>query len=134
VPAGQSLQQQRLDVTEAGVGKAITLLDAKREPDWVKQAGADAVAQSLGFAPSAQNAVVWDVFEAVAAAGHAIALVKWSGLAAAEAFAQGATLPDGVRLRNIRVIRDYGMFDRREAAQYFADVDPAAQSRSVAVP
>jgi hypothetical protein len=33
--------QQRLDVTGAGIGKAKTLLDAKRQPESVKQAGAD---------------------------------------------------------------------------------------------
>jgi hypothetical protein len=32
------------------------------------------------------------------------------------------TLPEGVRLRHVRIIRDYGMFDRREAPQYFAEV------------
>jgi hypothetical protein len=42
----------------------------------------------------------------------------------AEGFERGATLPEGVRLRSNRVIRDYGMFDRREAPQYFAGVHP----------
>jgi heme-degrading monooxygenase HmoA len=126
IPAGQTLLQQRLDVTEAGVGKAITLLDASREPDWVTQAGADAAAKSLGFDPSASDAVAWDVFDAVATPGDVIALVKWSDLATAEAFARDATLPVDVRLRQIRVVRDYGMFDRRESPQYFAEVHPKA--------
>ena len=42
VPAGQVLLEQRLDVTETGAGTAVTLLEAKRAPDWVKQAGAEA--------------------------------------------------------------------------------------------
>jgi heme-degrading monooxygenase HmoA len=126
VPAGQTLLQQRLDVTEAGIGKAITLLDAKREPGWVKQAGADAVAKSLGFDPGVYEVVAWDVYDAVAAPGDVIALVKWDGLTKAEAFQQDMTLPEGVRLRQIRVVRDYGMFDRREAPQYFAEVHPKA--------
>jgi heme-degrading monooxygenase HmoA len=126
LPAGQTLLQQRLDGTETGIGKAITLLDAQRESEWVKQAGADAVAKSLGFDPGASGAVTWDVFDAIAAPGDVIALVKWGDLAAAEAFARTATLPESVRLRNIRVVRDYGMFDRREAPQYFAEVHPKA--------
>jgi heme-degrading monooxygenase HmoA len=126
IPAGQPLLQQRLDVTEAALGKAITLLDAKRDPDWVKQAGADAVAKSLGCEPHTANLVEWDVFEAVTTPGVVIALVKWSDLAAAEAFARAAKRPEDVRLRNIRVVRDYGMFDRREAPQYFAEVHPTA--------
>lgn len=126
LPAGQTLLQQRLDVTEAGIGKAITLLDAQREPDWIKQAGSDAVAKSLGFDPGASDAVEWDVFDAIATPGDVIALVKWSSLAVAEAFAQETTLPEGVRLRQIRVVRDYGMFDRREAPQYFVEAHPKA--------
>jgi len=52
--------------------------------------------------------------------------MKWHDLATAEAFAQDVTLPDGVRLRNARVVRDYGIFDRREAPQYFAEVHTKA--------
>ena len=126
LPVGQTLLQQRLDVTEAAIGKAITLLDVQREPDWVKQADADAVAKSLAFDPGAHSVVEWDVFDAIAAPGDVIALVKWDDLATAEAFAQNTTLPQGVRLRNIRVVRDYGMFDRREAPQYFAEVHTKA--------
>jgi hypothetical protein len=37
VPAGQTLLPQRLDVTEAGIGKAITLLDAKRQSHLIGQ-------------------------------------------------------------------------------------------------
>ena len=121
VPTGQTLEQQRLDVTEVGTGKAITLLDGTREPDWMKQARADAVAESLGFDPETSGVVEWDVFESVATPGNAIALVKWDGPSAADAFARSATLPESVRLRTIRVVRDYGMFDRREAPQYFAE-------------
>jgi len=131
VPAGQTLRQQRFDVTEAGVGKAITLLDAQREPDWVKHAGADAVAKSLGYDPSAAHPVAWDVFDAVAAPGDVIALVKWGDLATADAFSRNTTLPEGVRLRQIRVIRDYGMFDRRESPQYFAEAHPAPSGAGV---
>ena len=34
-----------------------------------------------------------------------------------------AALPEGGRLRHVRVIRDYGMFDRREAPQYYPAVE-----------
>lgn len=125
VPAGQTLLQQRLDVTEAGTGKAITLLNATRETEWVKQVDAEAVAKSLGFNPGTHEVVAWDAFDAVTAPGDVIALVKWNELAKAEAFARNVTMPEGVRLRNIRVVRDYGMFDRREAPQYFAEAHPA---------
>jgi hypothetical protein len=35
-------------------------------------------------------------------------------------------IPEGGRLRIVRVVRDYGMFDRREAPQYFPAVAKAA--------
>ena len=31
-------------------------------------------------------------------------------------------MPEGARLRRVRVVRDYGMFDRREAPQYYPEV------------
>jgi hypothetical protein len=34
-------------------------------------------------------------------------------------------LPGGVRLRHIRVIRDYGMFGLREAPQHFTEAQLA---------
>jgi heme-degrading monooxygenase HmoA len=126
VPAGHTLLQQRLDETAAGIGKAITLLDATLAPDWVTQAGADAVAKSLGLDPEASGIVAWDVFDALTTPGDVIALVKWADAATAEAFERNATLPEGGRLRNIRIVRDYGMFDRREAPQYFVEVHPNA--------
>jgi heme-degrading monooxygenase HmoA len=124
VPDGQTLLQQRLDVTDAGIGKAITLLDASFAPEWIKQTDADTIAKSLGFDPGAFDVVAWDVFDAIAAPGNAIAVVKWGDSEAAENFVRHAILREDVRLRHIRVVRDYGMFDRREAPQYFAEAHP----------
>lgn len=128
-PPGQVLQEQRLDVTEVGAGKAVMLLDAKRAPEWPKQVGAQAVAASFGLAADAPGLVAWDAFDALMAPGEAIVVATWIDQSAAEAFERAAQLPHDVRLRHIRVIREYGMFDRREAPQYFEDVRPAAQPR-----
>jgi hypothetical protein len=61
------------------------------------------------------------VFDAVLTPGDIILLVSWHDLAAAETFEAAVSLPDGARLRRVRVVRDYGMFDRREAPQYYPD-------------
>ncbi|GJH19071.1 antibiotic biosynthesis monooxygenase [Caballeronia novacaledonica] len=121
VPEGQALLEQRLDATEIGEGKAVTLLDASRKPAWIKQAGAQSVAESLGLDLAAPGLVAWDVFDALLAPGNVIAVATWRDQAAADAFSREATLPSDVRLRHIRVIREYGMFDRREAPQYFEE-------------
>ncbi|CAB3747474.1 hypothetical protein LMG29739_00316 [Paraburkholderia solisilvae] len=124
VPAGHTLLEQRLDVTETGVGTAVALFDGKRASDWVKQAGAGSVARSLGLDLAAQGLVAWDAFDALLTPGDVIVVATWRDQAAAEAFARNTTLPDGVRLRHIRVVREYGMFDRREAPQHFEEKQP----------
>ena len=126
VPAGQSLAQQRLDATETGEGKAVTLLDGKYAADRVKEAGADAVAKSLGLDTAASSLIRWDVFDAIATPGDVIAVATWADLDAAKAFESDTKLPDSVRLRHIRIVREYGMFDRRRAPQYFAEIKPNA--------
>jgi len=120
-PEGNTLHEQRLDETETGDATTISLIDAKRPPEWVKQANADDVAEWLGLAPDAQGLVAWDVFDAVLTPGDIILLMSWRDHAAAEAFEAAVALKDGVRLRRVRVVRDYGMFDRREAPQFYPD-------------
>ena len=53
LPDGHVLEEQRLDETETGDATTITLIDAKRPPEWVKQTSPDAVAKWLGLAPNA---------------------------------------------------------------------------------
>ena len=58
--------------------------------------------------------------------GDIILLVSWRDHAAAEAFESAVSIRDGARLRRVRVVRDYGMFDRREAPQFYPDAKGAA--------
>jgi heme-degrading monooxygenase HmoA len=125
-PEGNVLHEQRLDETETGDATTIILIDAKRPPEWIKQASPDDVAKWLGLAPSAPGLVAWDVFDAVLTPGDIILLISWRDKAAAEAFEAAIALKDGARLRRVRVVRDYGMFDRREAPQYYPDAKGAA--------
>ena len=41
-----------------------------------------------------------------------------------DVFEKRASVPQSARVRRVRVVRDYGMFDRREAPQYYRDVQP----------
>ena len=122
LPDRHCLHEQRLDETEVGAGTTVTLIDGQRPADWVETAGVRAVAAWLGLAPDAPGIVAWDVFDAVLTPGDVIALLSWRDQAAAKAFEDTASLRDGARLRRVRVVRDYGMFDRREAPQYYPDV------------
>jgi hypothetical protein len=114
-----------LGETEVGAGTTVTQIDAKRPPEWVKAAKPDNVASWLGLTPDASGLIGWDVFDAVLTPGDIILLVSWRDNAAAEAFEGAVNLRDGARLRRVRVVRDYGMFDRREAPQYYPDAKGA---------
>lgn len=77
----------------------------------------------LGLDPYADGMISWEVFDAVLTPGDLIPLTSWRTQAEAEAFEDKVSLPEGARLRRVRVVRDYGMFDRREAPQYYPAVE-----------
>ena len=79
---------------------------------------------------AAPGLVAWDVFDAVLTPGDIILQASWKDKDYAKAFGHKVSMPDGARLRHIRVIRDYGMFDRREAPQYYPDANGAATVHS----
>lgn len=119
VPAGHAIVEQRLDETAAGAGTAVVLLDGQRSAEWVAQQGAEAIARDLGLDPAASGLGHWDCFDAVLAPGDVIVLATCKTQDVARRIADGAAARAGVRRRTVRVIRDYGMFDRREAPQYY---------------
>jgi heme-degrading monooxygenase HmoA len=121
VPAGYELNEQRLDETEVGEGKTVILIDGKRSSESMKNARPEEVAGALGLPSTAEALVGWDVFDAVLTPGDVILLMSWRDDGRANAFVETASLQEGDRLRRVRVMRDYGMYDRREAPQYYAD-------------
>jgi heme-degrading monooxygenase HmoA len=122
LPAGYALLEQRLDETEAGAGTAVTLIDAARARVVGPNFSAEELARSLGLDAGASGLYSWDVFDAVLSPGTPIVLMSWRDASAAELFEKRAALPAERRLRRIRIIRDYGMDDRREAPQYYPEV------------
>jgi heme-degrading monooxygenase HmoA len=130
LPAGLSLIEQRLDETETGEGTTVVLIDAKRPARFDDKANPSDLAEYLGINPYADGMVGWDVFDAVFTPGDLILMSTWRDKAAAEAFSGEAQLPEDARLRRVRVIRDYGMFDRREAPQYYPDAKRGEASRA----
>jgi len=123
LPDGHTLQEQRLDETEVGEGTTIILIDAKQPAPWAKTRNAADSSAYLGLDPDADGLISWDVFDAVLTPGDLILLTAWRSAADAEGFEKRVELPEGARLRRVRVVRDYGMFDRREAPQYYPEVE-----------
>ena len=92
--------QSRLDETETGVARAMSVIEGP-------EASAALVTPGL---------VGQERFDGITVPGSRLLLLHWSDRRACAALgASGA----GKR-RDVRVIRDYTMTDRREAPQYFA--------------
>jgi heme-degrading monooxygenase HmoA len=122
LPEGCILQEQRLDETEVGEGTTIVLIDAKRPARSADITDAADGSTFLGLNPRADGLINWDVFDAVLTPGDFILLTSWRTTADAEAFENTVKLPAGARLQRVRIVRDYGMYDRREAPQYYPEV------------
>jgi heme-degrading monooxygenase HmoA len=120
IPQGQALMEQRLDETEVGEGTTLTLLDAKR-PSSSPVLSPDEYARYLGLKAQAEGMLAWDVFDAVLTPGDLMLLISWRTERVAQAFEKAVKMPPDGRFRRVRVVRDYGMFDRREAPQYYPD-------------
>ena len=78
------------------------------------------VATRLGALDTANPGLIdWDVCESIVEPGKFILLTSWRDAAAPDGAPHSG--PD-LRHRRVRVIRDYGMFDRAEAPQYYPPV------------
>lgn len=121
LPVGCTLSEQRLDETVAGAGNTAVLVETKGDTPVPTTHDAVEMASHLGLDLDAAGLTSWDVYEAVLTPGHLLMRTVWHDQAAAEAFETTATFPGGTRLRRIRIIRFYSMYDRREAPQYYPD-------------
>ena len=95
--ATDALTQVRFDATESGTAKAVTITERALDPGPV--------------AASPDR----DIFDSITRPGNALYIRSWPDLPSAEAGIGSAA----GRHRVVRVIRDYGMFARAEAPQYF---------------
>jgi heme-degrading monooxygenase HmoA len=113
-PAGTAIVEQRLDETEISAAKFATLTEvgsgvtASALPDW------------LSLDRLQADLVDYDVFASIYNKGKLALLASWRNRLAADNF--GPPQRAGVRHRVVHVVRDYGMFDRRESPQYYPDI------------
>ncbi|MGK7062832.1 antibiotic biosynthesis monooxygenase family protein [Bradyrhizobium sp. 1050_B9_N1_2] len=121
VPTGYALTEQRLDETEVGEGTAVTLINATRPGEWKQTDNPYDCAEWVGLNPWAADTMSWDIFEAVLTPGDLILLISWKDAAAARAYEDASAPNEKARVRRVRIVRDYGKYDRREAPQYYAE-------------
>jgi heme-degrading monooxygenase HmoA len=128
VPEGHRLEEQRLDVTEVGKGTAVTLTNPQRQYQHgpLDETDACELAQRFGLATDAEGLISWDIFDAVQQPGNPILAQSWADSERAAASLYGGR--DDLRRRTIRIVRDYGMIDRRESPQYYPEVTRPAGS------
>jgi heme-degrading monooxygenase HmoA len=89
----------------------------------------------LGLRGSTDGLIDQEVFESIYHPGKLLLLAGWRDAAAAKAWTP--TKPDtaaALRHRHVRGIRDYGMFDRGEAPQFYAEVSRNAARSTEAEP
>jgi heme-degrading monooxygenase HmoA len=121
-PQDHAVHEQRFDETEDGVAKLLSIVELRRPPGLPQDATPEQVGGFLGLQERAHGLVEWDVFDAILTPGDLLLLLAWRDTAAAELGERA--LPVDARHRRVRVVRDYGMFRRHEAPQYYPDVAP----------
>ena len=121
VPAGHALRNQRLDETESGVAKAATLTELVPGDDEIPP-GEDGGA-ALGLPGVGTHGLVdQEVFDSIYNPGKLLLHASWQTRAAADHWTPRAPASGSPRHRRVRVIREYGMAERREAPQYYPPV------------
>ena len=124
-PEGMQLIEQRLDETEIGEAKALAITELSPAPN-VTFADFDLLPSDLGLDIKAEGLAGYDLFKSIYSPGKMLLLTSWKTRDDAERWTPNsfAGVAD-LRHRRVRNIRDYGMYERREAAQYYPDVKRA---------
>jgi heme-degrading monooxygenase HmoA len=124
LPAEAPLLQQRLDETEVGLAKYVSLTEITPHSGTNFSQQIDLLPRHIGFDIGADSVVDYDVFASIYNPGKLALLISWKDAKAVDTW-----MPKKIeavfnpRHRKIRIVRDYGCFDRREAPQYYPDVE-----------
>jgi len=125
-PNGLQVDSARSDETEIGAAKFCTITEVPPPRDMTTAAASEWLHQPEANAPGLLD---HELFESITNPGKLLILASWRDGSAAINW-HPKRLADGSEIwhRQVRVIRDYGMFDRREAPQFYADVAKTEQN------
>jgi heme-degrading monooxygenase HmoA len=119
-PRVAPIREMRFDETEIGLAKLVTLTEVT--PQLGTTFAPSDLPAAVGLAAAQAGIVDHDVFASIYNAGKLAVLVSWKDAANGNSWfpfkPAGIT---GLRHRRIRIVRDYAMFDRREAPQFYPD-------------
>jgi heme-degrading monooxygenase HmoA len=122
-PSEAPILERRFDETEVGAAKLVTFTEITPEQGAAFASQADLLPAHLGLDPGGAAIVAHDVFASIYNPGKLALLLSWKDAKAGNAWSPRKI--EGIaklRHRRIRVVRDYGRFDRREAPQFHADI------------
>jgi heme-degrading monooxygenase HmoA len=126
-PQGIPVLEKRFDETEVGSARVASIVEFAPQPADGSSAETRILSARLGLDRDHDGLVDVEVFESIYTPGKILVLALWRDAAAANRWKPPRlAIPGGPRLRQVRIIRDYGMFDRREAPQFFREVQHAA--------
>ena len=120
---GHSLPQQRFDETETGAAKLVTISELAAVDPARPDNGA--LAADLGLpAADAGSILGHEVFAGINDPAKLLLLASWRDPTAGQSWRPNPAVAGGAgRHRAVRIIRDYGMRERREAPQYHRAVE-----------
>lgn len=122
-PKTAPVNERRFDETEVGSAKVVTFTEITPTKGAPFAAQFDLLPAHFGLDVGNGAVAEHEVYASIYNPGKLALLVSWKDVKAAEAWSPKTA--DGVselRHRKIRVVRDYGRFDRREAPQFYPDV------------
>jgi heme-degrading monooxygenase HmoA len=123
-----ALGQERFDETEVGDAKVVTVTDIVANAER-RDTPPDPATGDLGLA--GVGLVDCEVFASIYTPGKLAVLAAWRDAVAAKAWMPHKPgWAASLRHRRVRIIRDYGMFERREAPQFYPDVTHHAARRA----
>jgi heme-degrading monooxygenase HmoA len=127
-PRNGAVDEKRFDETEIGAAKSCTITEVSPPGDAKSSVRSDAVLSHLQLDPNAAGLLDHEVFESIYNAGKLLILGSWRDGSAAAAWRPKPFAGAGeIRQRQVRVIRDYGMFERREAPQFYPEIEKAGR-------
>jgi heme-degrading monooxygenase HmoA len=122
-PTGLRVEQTRFDETQVGDAKVATITEVVPQDNGALGAKPDLLPAHLGLRAGTDGLIDQEVFESIYNPGKLLLLAYWRDADAAKSWVPAKLDGAGsVRHRQVRIIRDYGMHERREAPQFYPDV------------
>jgi heme-degrading monooxygenase HmoA len=122
-PREAPILERRFDETEVGKAKLVTFTEITPRSGAAFANQADLLPAPLGLYLANRAIAEHDVWASIYNPGKMALLVSWSDAKTGRLWTPAKIGGiETLRHRSVRVVRDYGRFDRREAPQYYDDV------------